>query len=108
MPRGRPRKNEDMLLKSAEMIGWALGGIEREIVETKNRLSALTSQAAGLRKKIGKRAVAAVAAGAAEAEAVTAGRGRKRRRNLTPEARKAISDRMTKRWSDWRKKNKNK
>ena len=32
MPRGRPRKNpDDVLLKSAELIGWALGGIEREI-----------------------------------------------------------------------------
>ena len=32
MPRGRPRKNStDVLIKSAELIGWALGGIEREI-----------------------------------------------------------------------------
>ena len=27
MPRGRPRKNPDaVLVKSAEMIGWAIGG----------------------------------------------------------------------------------
>ena len=38
MPRGRPRKNADVLLRSAEFIGWALGGLEREIVETRNRL----------------------------------------------------------------------
>ena len=103
MPKGRPRKNaDDVLLKSAELIGWALGGIEREIVETKNRLAALTTQAAKLRKRAGRRAVAvAAAAGAAAADA--AGR---RTRNLSPEARKRISDRMTKRWADWRKKNK--
>jgi hypothetical protein len=104
MPRGRPRKNAgDALLKSAELIGWALGGIEREIVETKNRLSALTAQATALRKKVHGRAAAAVAAGAA---AVQAASGPRKRRNLTPEARKRISDRMTKRWADWRRKNK--
>ncbi len=101
MPRGR-RRNGDTLLKSAELIGWALGGIEREIVETKNRLSALTAQAASLRQKMGKRAVAAVAVAGAAAEAVAGGRPR-RRRNLTPEARKRISDRMKKRWADYRK-----
>ena len=36
MARGRPRKNpQDVLIKSAELIGWALGGIEREILETR-------------------------------------------------------------------------
>ena len=97
MARGRPRKNaEGALLKSAELIGWALGGLEREIVETKNRLSALTAQATALRKKIGKRAVAAVEAGVAKA-------GERKRRNLSPEARKRISDRMKKRWAEYRK-----
>jgi hypothetical protein len=99
MPRGRPRT--DTLLKSAELIGWALGGLEREIVETKNRLSALTTQAAALRKKLGTRAVAAVAAAGAAADAAA---GREvRRRNLSPEARKRISERMTKRWAEYRK-----
>jgi len=105
MPRGRPRKNaDDMLFKSAEVIGWALGGLEREIVETKNRLNALTTQAAALRKKAGKRAVAAAAV--ASAAAADAARTVRRTRNLTPEARKRISDRMTRRWAEWRKKNK--
>ena len=37
MPRGRPRKNpNDVLIRSAELIGWALGGIEREILETRS------------------------------------------------------------------------
>jgi len=91
-----------MLMKSAEMIGWALGGLEREIVETRHRLSVLTTQAAVLRKKVGKRAVAAAVIAGAAAEAASG----VRKRNLSPEARKRISDRMTKRWADWRKKNK--
>lgn len=105
MPKGKSRKTADTaLLRSAEMIGWALGGLEREIVETRTRLASLTAQAATLRKKVGKRAAAAVAvAGAAAADAAS---GVRRTRNLTPEARKRISDRMTKRWADWRKKNK--
>jgi hypothetical protein len=36
MPRGRPGKSDDdVLLKSAELLGWALGGLEREIVQTR-------------------------------------------------------------------------
>lgn len=101
MPRGRPRKNpDDVLLKSAEFIGWALGGLEREIVETKTRLSALTAQAAKLRAKVGARAASA-GAGASEQE--TAGRKRRRRR-MSPEARKRISEMMKKRWAERRKK----
>jgi septal ring factor EnvC (AmiA/AmiB activator) len=104
MSKGRPRKNRpDLLLKSAELIGWALGGLEREIVETRSRLASLTAQADALRKKVRGRAAAAVAvAGAAAAEAAA----RPRKRNLTPEARKRISDRMTKRWAQWRKEHK--
>ena len=99
MPRGRPRKSaDDVLLKSAELIGWALGGLEREIVATRDRLAALTSQAAALRKKMGS-APAAVAAPAA----ADAGRTR-RRRTMSPEARKRISEMMKKRWAERRKK----
>jgi hypothetical protein len=98
MPRGRPRKSaDDVLLKSAELIGWALGGLEREIVVTRDRLAALTSQAAALRKKMGRSAAAPDAAGAAEG-------GRKRRRRaMSPEARKRISEMMKKRWAERRK-----
>jgi hypothetical protein len=103
MPRGRPRKNpEEILLKSAEFIGWAIGGLEREIVETKNRLAALTAQAAKLRGRIGARAGAAAAAAGAPA-AVEGGRKRRRRR-MSPEARKRISEMMKKRWAERRKK----
>jgi hypothetical protein len=104
MARGRPRKNpDDVLIRSAELIGWALGGIEREIVETRNRLAALTTQAAQLRKRVGVRGPGRPpAAAAAETEATAApATGRKRRRRkMSPEARKRISDMMKKRWAE--------
>ena len=112
MARGRPRKNpQDVLIRSAELIGWALGGIEREIVETKNRLAALTAQAAQLRHRAGTAAKrgydtatsAAAAEPAADIEAPVTGRKR-RRRKMSPEARKRISEMMKKRWAE-RKKN---
>jgi hypothetical protein len=93
MPRGRPRKSpDDMLLKSAEMIGWALGGLEREIVATKDRLAALTAQAVALRKRVGVAAAAAAEGGR-----------QRRRRTMSPEARKRISEMMKKRWAERRK-----
>ena len=104
MPRGRPRKNpEDVLLKSAEFIGWALGGLEREIFETKNRLTSLTAQAAKLRGRIGGRGAAAVASGADASPAAAAGGRKRRRRKMSPEARKRISEMMKKRWAERRK-----
>ena len=94
MPRGRPRKQQrSVLVKSAELIGWAIGGIEREITETRARLAALTAQAASLRKRAGVRASAAASAAtnavAAAADAASSGRKR-RRRKMSPEARKKI------------------
>jgi len=104
MPPGRPRKNQrNVLMKSAELIGWAIGGLEREINQTRERLNALTAQAAKLRKRAGVRASAAAGgttAVAADAEEV--GRQR-RRRKMSPEARKRISDMMKKRWAERRK-----
>jgi hypothetical protein len=104
MPRGRPRKNpNDVLIKSAELVGWALGGIEREILETRHRLSALTAQANQLRRRIGGKAARAVALASSEAgTAAPAGRKR-RRRKMSPEGRKRISDMMKKRWAERRK-----
>ena len=80
MARGRPRKNpaqeNDVLIRSAELIGWALGGIEREIMETRNRLASLTAQANALRARIGRKSssqrpleVSTAAAGPSEQEA---------------------------------------
>jgi hypothetical protein len=110
MPRGRPRKNPtDVLIKSAELIGWALGGIEREIAETRNRLSALTAQANQIRARIGRKGIRAGAsaspppAGVTADTAAPAGRKR-RRRKMSLEARKRISERMKKTWAERRKK----
>lgn len=100
MARGRPRKT-DVLLQSAELIGWALGGLEREIVETKKRLAALTAQAAQLRSRIGTRRGPA---GPVAAPNAAVGTGtRRRRRRMSPEARKRISEMMKKRWAERRK-----
>ena len=106
MARGRPRKDpKDVLIRSAELIGWALGGIEREIVETRGKLAALTSQAAQLRKRVGIRGPGRPPASASPVEetetTAAAGTGRKRRRRkMSPEARKRISDMMKKRWAE--------
>src|ERR687891_600753 len=103
MARGRPRKNpEDVLIRSAELIGWALGGIEREIVETRNKLASLTQQAAQLRNRIGAKGPSAGVPAGAPATidvGVPAETSRKRRRRkMSPEARKRISEMMKKRW----------
>jgi hypothetical protein len=99
MPRGRPRKNQqNMLMKSAELIGWAIGGIEREITQTRERLAALTAQAARLRKRAGIRGTTSGTATPGGASG-----GGRRRRKMSPEARKKISEMMKKRWAERRK-----
>jgi hypothetical protein len=99
MPRGRPRKSDQVLMRSAEFIGWALGGLEREIAHTRERLSALTKQAARLREKVGQGRTAA------RGESAPAAGGKKRRRRrMSPEARKRMSEMMKKRWAERRKK----
>ena len=102
MPRGRPRKNQrNVLMKSAELIGWAIGGIEREIAQTRERLTALTAQAARLRKQAGIKGLGG-ASSATTTPAEASGRQR-RRRKMSPEARKKISEMMKKRWAERRK-----
>jgi hypothetical protein len=104
MPPGRPRKNDDVLMKSAEMIGWAIGGLEREISQTRERLSALTAQAAKLRKRAGIRGSStATEAPGPRAAASVEGGGKRKRRKMSPEARKRISEMMKKRWAERRK-----
>jgi hypothetical protein len=108
MPRGRPRKNPaDVLIKSAELIGWALGGIEREILETRSRLSALTAQASQLRARAGRQTTRGALPPATSTDApgeTAAPAGRKRKRSkMSPEARKRMSEMMTKRWAERRK-----
>ena len=106
MPRGRRRGGSgDLLLNSAELIGWALGGLEREIAQTRERLDALTAQAKQLRTRAGLTSRRA-SSNEASAEARTR-RVRRRRRGMTPEGRKRISEMMKKRWAEAKKKNKN-
>jgi hypothetical protein len=104
MPPGRPRKNDDVLMKSAEMIGWAIGGLEREISQTRERLTALTAQAAKLRKRAGIRgSAAATETPGPRAVGSVEGGGKRKRRKMSPEARKRISEMMKKRWAERRK-----
>jgi hypothetical protein len=90
-----------VLVKSAELIGWAIGGIEREIGQTRERLAALTAQAAKLRARAGLKGPSASAGAGASAASDASGNGRKRRRRkMSPEARKKISEMMKKRWAE--------
>lgn len=105
MARGRPRKNQgDVLMKSAEMIGWALGGLEREIALTRERLGSLTAQANSLRSQMMRGARKVAGAAAVPEAGVAAARPRRRRKKMSPEARKRISEMMKKRWAERRKK----
>lgn len=104
MPRRRRRKDAGgALIRSAELIGWAIGGLEREIVETRNRLAALTAQATKLRKSAarGGTQVAEEAAPASKAS------GSRRKRRMSAEGRKRIADAAKRRWAKWRAENKN-
>jgi hypothetical protein len=101
MARGRPRtKRGDVLLKSAELLGWALGGLEREIAQTRDRLASLTKQANKLRARLGAGRRAALSTSAA---AVAGVRKVRRRRKMSAEARKRISEMMKKRWAERRR-----
>ncbi len=106
MPRGRSRKSEGVLIKSAEMLGWALGGLEREIAQTRERLASLTAQAGRLRARVGAAAGPArgPAPAATFAEPAVTTRAKTRRRRMSAEGRKRISEMMKKRWAERRKK----
>lgn len=106
MPRGRPRKtSDDVLMKSAELIGWALGGIEREIGTTRERLASLTAQANTLRARLSRGTSRKTASQEGSGSQAAPSNGRKRRRRkMSPEARKRISEMMKKRWAERRKK----
>jgi hypothetical protein len=84
------------------LIGWALGGLEREIAQTRARLDSLNAQAARLRARVGASRRSSESAGS------TAPRRRRARRGrMTAEGRKRISEMMKKRWAEAKKKNKN-
>jgi hypothetical protein len=100
MPPGRPRKSKDAFVKSAELIGWAIGGIEREISQTRERLAALTAQATKLRKRAG---LTRASVGGVDSGLPDTATSKRRRRKMSPEARKRISEMMKKRWAERRK-----
>ena len=102
MPRGRPRKKpEDALMKTADLVGWALGGLEREISQTRERLASLNAQAAKLRLRLaGSRASISETGVFVETPAPR----RKRRRRMSAEARKRMSEMTKKRWAERKKK----
>jgi hypothetical protein len=107
MARGRRRKKSDsVLFKSAEWVGWALAGLEREIVETRARLAVLNEQAVQLRGRVGVAAKRGVAAAVAAASPEPAAARARRRGGMSAEGRKRISEMMKKRWIEAKKKNK--
>ena len=99
--RTRQTKSQEAVIRSAELIGWALGGLEREIAQTRTRLAALHAEAAKLRAKLGPRKATLGERVQSVAEAI---KPRKRRR-MSAASRKRISEMMKKRWAE-RKKNK--
>jgi len=102
MPRGRRKTRSDALLKSAELVGWALGGLEREIAQTRERLAALTAQAERLRARAGS-SLRTLTGGTAN----DIGASARRRGRMTAEGRKRISEMMKRRWAEAKKKNRN-
>jgi hypothetical protein len=106
MPRGQRRtRSGNVLLNSAELIGWALGGLEREIAKTRERLAALNAQAARLRARAGARGRRSL--NVEETPGSAAPRRGRRRGGMTAQGRKRISEMMKRRWAEAKKKNKN-
>jgi cell division protein FtsB len=108
MPRGRRRKRANsVVFKSAEWVGWALAGLEREIAETRARLATLNEQAAKLRGRVGLAAKRGVATAVAASSSEKPAKRTRRRGRMSAAGRKRISEMMKKRWLEAKKKNKN-
>lgn len=103
MPPARRRRNSgSMLTKSAEFLGWALGGLEREIAQTRDRLAALNAEAARLRARLGRgRAAASASASPSASEEAPAAR---RKPRISAEGRRRIAEAQRRRWAKVRKK----
>lgn len=84
-----PRKS---LVGSNQMLAWALGGLEREIAQTRERLAALGTHAARIRAKLGGTPAAATT-GAADVLP-------RKRKVMSAAARRRISAAMKKRWAE--------
>lgn len=101
----RARKSAtDSLMQSEEFVEIALSSIEREIDATRDRLRRLTEVAAQLRqgRPASSLSVAPAAAGH-DADSGSAAGHRRRRHNMSAEARKKLSERMRRRWDEYRK-----
>lgn len=103
----RARKSAaDSLMQSEEFVEIALSSIEREIEATRDRLRRLTEVADQLRQ--GRPAAspspaATAGAGAPAAESASAAGRRRRKHNMSADARKKLSERMRRRWDEYRK-----
>jgi hypothetical protein len=99
MPRGRRKGTARGVGVSAEVLTWALDGLQREISQTKERLAELTARAREVRAALDQGRGAAETPPAA-APTVTRGprRGRRRKRRLSAEGRKRIRDALKRRW----------
>ena len=97
----RSRSSADALMQSEEFVEIALSSIEREIEATRDRLRRLAEVADQLRQRRSTSAPTAVAPSIAEV--VAGATRRKRKHNMSAEARKKLSERMRRRWDDYRK-----
>jgi hypothetical protein len=99
MARGRRRGAARAVGVSAEVLSWALDGLQREIGQTKERLAELTARAREVRAALdrGGRPAAETTPPAAPA-AATPRQGRRRKRRLSAEGRKRIREALKRRW----------
>jgi hypothetical protein len=89
-------------MQSEEFVEIALSSVEREIEATRDRLRRLTEVADQLRQRRSS-AAPAVAPTSVTAAPATAPARRRRKHNMSPEARKKLSERMRRRWDEYRK-----
>lgn len=93
----RAARSLPSLLQAPEFVKLALAGVEQEIELTRERLAKLQAYAAQLRGGV---KVGVPAAAPAPAKSARPKRGSNR---LSPEARKALSERMRRKWAEFRK-----
>ena len=103
MARRPAKQNATDMMRSPEFVRLALSGVEREIEAARERLSTLNAYADQLRGQLRGKASPAAAPGPV---AAPAGAPAKRTHRLSADARKKLSERMRKKWAEYRK-NKN-
>jgi hypothetical protein len=98
MARGRRRGAARAVGVSAEVLSWALDGLQREIGQTKERLAELTARAREVRAALDRGGRPAAETTPAAAPAATPRQGRRRKRRLSAEGRKRIREALKRRW----------